>query len=231
MCAVTLTVCMFQGEPVSRYLHWGFMQYGRAPFTGSPLTRARDNKRTTGPRTKCLRVLCLVWWSHMLLLRFFHVRHGHFFGRSPSSGANGVVYMKSRGRTVEEEEPATSPECSRRGGGAEPARIIITSLTSLGLVVGMNNIQEFVSTRAEQESGACLGGNFVPVVVFVGWNINELSVRQRHRGQLITFKRLKLQKTAKQASSSHFQELCHFVWVRITLTRLCVIVFPPYRHR
>ena len=136
------------------------MQYGRAPFTGSPLTRAHDKKRTVGPRTDCLRVLCLVWWSHMLLLLlFFHVRHGHFFGRSPSSGANGVVYMKSGGRTVEEEEPATSPDCSRRGGGgAEPARRIITSLTSLGLVVGMNNIQEFVSTRAEQESGVCLGG-------------------------------------------------------------------------
>lgn len=77
--------------------------------------------------------------------------------------------MKSGGRTVEEEEPATSPDCSRRGGGgAEPARRIITSLTSLGLVVGMNNIQEFVSTRAEQESGVCLGGDFVPVGVFEG---------------------------------------------------------------
>ncbi|XP_039984551.1 uncharacterized protein LOC120790773 [Xiphias gladius] len=67
--------------------------------------------------------------------------------RGLCSGANGVVYKKCGGRTDDEEEeeeeeeplrrPATRPDCWRgflAPRGAERARRIITSLTSLGLV-------------------------------------------------------------------------------------------------
>lgn len=66
-----------------------------------------------------------------------------FLARALNSGANGVVYMKCRGRTGDQEgaEPRRRPEKAAHIGWRRGfARRIITSLTSLGLVVGMNNI-------------------------------------------------------------------------------------------
>lgn len=66
-----------------------------------------------------------------------------FLARALNSGANGVVYMKCRGRTGDQEgaEPRRWPERAAHIGWRRGfARRIITSLTSLGLVVGMNNI-------------------------------------------------------------------------------------------
>lgn len=80
----------------------------------------------------------------------------NIFGQSPEaaglmelftwSAEGGLTTARRRSLDVDQRRDRTAREgrgCSRRGGGggAEPARRIITSLTSLGLVVGMNNIQ------------------------------------------------------------------------------------------
>lgn len=63
--------------------------------------------------------------------------------RVRSSGANGVVYMKYGGRSDDGEEPPrrrpSTPTLRREGAG--PAGRITTSVTSLGLVAGMNHTE------------------------------------------------------------------------------------------
>lgn len=94
--------------------------------------------------------ICPVYASFLLLFRCFSRLAQEniflsvcFLARALNSGANGVVYMKCRGRTGDQEgaEPRRRPEKAAHIGWRRGfARRIITSLTSLGLVVGMNNI-------------------------------------------------------------------------------------------
>lgn len=107
--------------------------------------------------------LCLFLLLCFSRLAQENISLGVVLARALSSGANGVVYMKCRGRT--DWRPwgggaATSARegCSHIGWRRGFARRIITSLTSLGLVVGMNNIAiaEFSPHVALQRRGSRL---------------------------------------------------------------------------
>lgn len=121
-----------------------------------------------------------------MLLFAFHVWHEHFLAREPcAAGLMELFTWSAEGGLTDEEveplrRPQTPPDCSRgcsRPRGAEPARRIITSLTSPGLVVGMNNIRSSLSPPSPSRKEV-RGENTRNC--FIRWNINQPSVQEQN---------------------------------------------------
>lgn len=122
----------------------------------------------------------------MLLFCFSRLTRTFLGQRALRGGANGVVYMKCGGRTDWRGGGAATSATDATGllerllaaeGGAEPARRIITSLTSPGLVVGMNNIQSSLSPLSPSRKEV-RGENTRNC--FIRWNINQPSAQEQN---------------------------------------------------
>lgn len=136
---------LFIGERIreSSVFTLGFPRYGRA-FVARSVSYVTAKGPASVPGPPCLVVLP----SHVA----FNICHGTFLAelRVQRAGANGVVYMKYGGRSDDGEQPPRRrppTPTRRRGGGASGG--IITSVTSLGLVVGMNHTQKLSPNRKE----------------------------------------------------------------------------------
>lgn len=146
----------------------GFASYGRVVLTRSvSYVTANGPARLSGPR--CL----VVQPSHVT----FNICNRTFSDgfRVQSSGANGVVYMKYGGRSDNGEPPPRRRPSTPtlRLKGAEPSGRIITSLTSLGLVVGMNHAEtESTESCAGKELGQRIPSNW-RINLPLGQNLNE----------------------------------------------------------
>lgn len=127
-------------------------------------TDTYDNTRSTA-LTTCLSFPFFTYCTCCFFC-FSRLTRTFFGQRAVRGGANGVVYMKCGGRTDWRGGGAATSATDATGlleRGAEPARRIITSLTSPGLVVGMNNIQSSLSPPSPS-AGRRLEGK-IPVIV------------------------------------------------------------------